>query len=154
MKRIIICTILLSFFLTSCNGQKKVDQALNKMDTIKPQTNFSVHKEYDEYGNLISVDSTYTYFYSNIKNDSILEKQLFNNLKFDFSNRYHSIDSLLMKDFFSGDPFKMEDFYTNDFFENGFLLQQKGIREIFKEMDSLKNRYYKEKQLKLQKNKI
>ena len=152
MKKIIIGTILLFFVLTSCNGQKKVDQAFNKLDTIKPKTNFSVHKEYDEYGNLISMDSTY--FYSNIKNDSLLEKQLFNKLKSNFSNRNHSIDSLLMHDFFSGEPFKMEDFYSNDFFENGFLLQQKGIREIFKEMDSLKNKYYKEKQLELQKNKI
>ena len=78
MKKLAIYMLMaLSFF--NCQGQntsEKKDSDLKK-DTIQPKTNIQVHKEYDENGNLIRLDSTYTYFYSNIKNDSILERDIY-----------------------------------------------------------------------------
>tara|TARA_R110002124_G_scaffold184823_3_gene352252 strand:+ start:1032 stop:1478 length:447 start_codon:yes stop_codon:yes gene_type:complete len=143
MKKIFIYILAFTFF--SCQGQNstKNDSGI-KNDTIKPQTSIKVNKEYDEKGNLISIDSTYTSFYSNIKNDSILEKNIFNQFHKNFKSQFNQpIDSLFFKGFFNGSPFKMEDFYTNDFFSNSFLQHQKEIEKIFKRMDSVKNRYYK-----------
>ena len=53
------------------------------------------------------------------------------------------MDSLFMKDFYIEDPFKEFDFYTDDFFQNHFMYRQKRMENIFKEMDSLKNSFYK-----------
>ncbi|WP_123898557.1 hypothetical protein [Aureibaculum marinum] len=141
MKNLIV-SLLLSFSLINCMGQEKTQKNTSKKDTIQPKISSSVHKEYDENGNLISIDSTYSYFYSNIKNDSILEQEFFENFKLDFDKNFPNIDSLFMKDFFMDTPFKMNDFYTDDFFEKRFNLRHNNFIDIFKQMDSIKNRYY------------
>ncbi len=139
----LIFSVIISFLvLTSCNSQIKSDTQVKNKDTIKPKEKIEVHKEYDKKGNLIRIDSTYTYFYSNIKNDSILEKEIFNNFRLDLNNQFKSFDSIFMKDFFQEPPFRITEFYTDDFFQNNFKYHQKRIETIFKEMDSLKNSYY------------
>ncbi|NNC69762.1 MAG: hypothetical protein HKN90_02955, partial [Flavobacteriaceae bacterium] len=99
-------------------------------------------------------DSTYSSFYSNIRNDSILEKKIFNTFKNNFNNRFHSFDSLFIDDFFNDDPFKLHDFYTDEFFQNNLKLHQKRMQDIFREMDSVKNKFYKKRDSELKKNKI
>ena len=130
MKKIILFLVFLLFMLVSCNGQNKTEITSEKKDTIKPEIDIKVHKEYDEDGNLIRIDSSYTYFYSNIKNDSLLEKEIFNNFKFDFNNHFKSLDSLFMKDFFMEEPFNLDNFYTDEFFKDNFKLHQKSIQDI------------------------
>lgn len=66
MKKIILVAVLLSFSLISCNAQEKSQKTEQKNDSIQPEVNISVNKEYDEQGNLIRIDSTYTSFYSNL----------------------------------------------------------------------------------------
>lgn len=154
MKKIIAACILLVFSFASCKGQKAQEKITENLDTIKPQTKVSVKKEYDEYGNLVRIDSTYSSFYSNIKNDSILEKKIFNTFKNNFNNRFHSFDSLFIDDFFNDDPFKLHDFYTDEFFQNNLKLHQKRMQDIFREMDSVKNKFYKKRDSELKKNKI
>lgn len=135
---------LLTFPLTACNGQNRVDKKDNKTDTIKPKVDIKVHKEYDEQGNLISVDSTYSYLYSNIKNDSLLEKEIFDRFKYNMDAEFKPFDSIFMEDFFKTTPFTLKDFYTDEFFLNNFRMHHKRIEDIFKQMDSLKNKYYLE----------
>lgn len=72
---------------------RKKDSDLKK-DTIQPKTTIQVHKEYDENGNLIRLDSTYTYFYSNIKNDSILERDIYKKFKLGFDKELTPLDSV------------------------------------------------------------
>ncbi|QTD37632.1 hypothetical protein JL193_16445 [Polaribacter batillariae] len=146
MKKIILFILTLTFF--SCQGQNKTEKKNGeiKKDTIKPKTNIQVHKEYDENGNLISIDSTYTYFYSNIKGDSLLEKDFYKKFKSNFSTQLGSLDSVFMNNFFGKSPFKEPNFYTDDFFESNFKNHQKRIQKMLKRMDSLKNNYYKKQQ--------
>lgn len=143
MKKTIIFTVFVSLMLVSCNGQNKLDKTTDKKDTIKPEIDINVHKEYDEDGNLIRVDSTYTYFYSNIKNDSLLEKEIFNRFKLNFKGHFKPIDSLFLEDFYIDEPFNLDNFYTDEFFKDNFRFHQKRIDDILKQMDSLKNNYYK-----------
>ena len=145
MKKIIALSLLLSFSFINCTGQQKTETNTSEKDTIQPKISSKVHKEYDEDGNLISIDSTYSYFYSNIKNDSILEQKFFKDFKLGFDDNFKNVDSLFMKDFFFDTPLRMNDFYTDDFFENRFDMRQKSIRDIFKRMDSLKNSYYSDR---------
>lgn len=143
MKKTIMFTVFVSLMLVSCNGQNKLDKTTDKKDTIKPEIDINVHKEYDENGNLIRVDSTYTYFYSNIKNDSLLEKEIFDRFKLNFKGHFKPIDSLFMEDFYKDEPFNLDNFYTDEFFKDNFKFHQKRIDDIFKQMDSLKNSFYK-----------
>ena len=143
MKKAIIFTVFVSFMLASCNGQNSLEQTSEKKDTIKPKVDISVQKEYDEDGNLISVDSTYSYFYSNIKNDSLLEKEIFDRFKQNFKGQFRLLDSLFMEDFYIDEPFNLGNFYTDEFFKNNFKFHQKSIDDMLKEMDSLKNSFYK-----------
>ena len=151
MKKIVLVGLSGIFILISCTGQKKMDKDLAQLDTIKPKTNYSVHKEYDENGNLISVDSTYSYFYSNIKGDSVRENEIFNQFKMDFGDNFRSMDSLFMNDFYSGMPLNLNDFYTDDFFQQHFEMNHGNIEKIFKQMDSLKNSFYIEQRKQLEK---
>ena len=133
----------LSFF--NCQGQNNKEKINDKVkkDTIKPQTKIKVNKKYDEFGNLIALDSTYSYFYSNIKGDSILERDVFNQFKFGFNKQFTPLDSLFTNDFFNSSPFNKNDFYTDNFFKNSFKSHQKRIDKILQQMDSVKNSFYK-----------
>jgi len=144
MKKTIMYTVTLFFLLLNCIDNKdKMNTELSQNDTIKPQTKISVHKEFDKYGNLISIDSSYSYFYSNIKNDSMVEKETFEKFKLDFDANFKSLDSIFMNDYFINEPFKSNHFYTDKFFQKNFKLQQEHIKRMFKRMDSIKNSYYK-----------
>ncbi len=142
MIKLILNTLLFSFILISCNSQVKQNEQVKNLDTIQPKVDIKVQKKYDKEGNLISIDSTYSYFYSNIHKDSIQEKLIFDKFMFEFNNQYKSLDSIFMSDFFSDTPFKIKDFYTDDFFQQNFKFHQKRIERTFKEMDSLKNSFY------------
>lgn len=151
MKKIIAFTMLLAFSLTACNGQNQTEKVSENLDTIKPKINTKVYKKYDEDGNLISVDSTYSYFYSNIENDSLLEQKFFKDFKFGFDDNFNRLDSIMSSNFFNDDLFKMHDFYTDDFFRNRFKMNDSSVEEIFKRMDSLKNSYYLKQNDKIKK---
>ncbi|QTE23396.1 hypothetical protein [Polaribacter cellanae] len=144
MKKVILCILTLTFFNCQSQNTKQKNNGEVEKDTIKPKTNVQVHKEYDENGNLISLDSTYTYFYSNIKGDSLLEKNFYKKFKSNFNHKLSSpLDSIFINDFFGNSPFKEPNFYTDDFFKNHFKNHQKKIDKMLKRMDSLKNSYYK-----------
>ncbi|GGK45806.1 MULTISPECIES: hypothetical protein [Flavobacteriaceae] len=143
MKKLIMLISIITFLLTSCNTQIKQEKELvTQQDTIKPIEKMKIIKEYDDDGNLISIDSSYYYFYSTIKNDTLLEKQFFNKFKNDFNPQFKSIDSLFKNDFLIKSPFNMHDFYTDDFYLNQFKFHNKQIEKIIKEMDSIKNKFY------------
>lgn len=144
MKKLALFLLMaLSFFnCQSQNNKAKTKKEVTK-DTIKPQTKIKVNKQYDEFGNLISMDSTYTYFYSNIKGDSLLESDIFNKFKLDFNKQFMPLDSMFMQDIFKGSPFKNHNFYTDDFFRDNFKSHQKRIDKLLQQMDSVKNNFYK-----------
>ncbi|AMC10068.1 hypothetical protein Lupro_01825 [Lutibacter profundi] len=142
MKKISLLLMLL-LTISSCNAQTNTDKNKGNNEAVKPKTNIVVHKEYDENGNLIRVDSSYTYVYSTLKNDSLLQKKLFDNLKLDLNNNSQNIDSILFNNFFNDDLFKMNDFYTDHFFNDNFKLQEKQLKQYLKRLDSIKNQFYK-----------
>ncbi|SNR35858.1 hypothetical protein [Lutibacter flavus] len=148
MKKLLMLISIFAFLLTSCNGQVKTEKLTSvKKDTIKPIKKMKVIKEYDDEGNLISLDSSYYYFYSNIKKDTLLEREIFNRFKNEFDIQLKSIDSIFKNDFTVKSPFDINDFYTDDFYLNHFKFQNKEIEKIFKKMDSIKNKFYSNQKL-------
>lgn len=153
-KKIIPLLLLPLVIFSGCNGQtrKGSDQILtdkNKglavtADTLtKPEVKIKVNKQYDDRGNIVKYDSTYSYFYSSpggkileSSNDSVFNKfrNFFNTNYPDFLNpQYNSIfynDSLFKYDFFNG-----------DYFQKRFEMNRAIFDKIYKQMDSLKLDY-------------
>lgn len=145
MKRISILFIAVTIILISCNGQEKQ----NKNDKLSdvhdaPKENIKVNKEYDKDGNLIRYDSTYTYFYSKIKNDTIAEDSIFNNFKNMFKLKYPFLHRKSFNELFFEDSLMKYDFYKKDFFTERFLRNFKKAEKMFQDMDSIKNKYFME----------
>jgi hypothetical protein len=131
-----------TFLFSNCQSQS-TRKELEKNEVIKPKTTIIVHKKYDDKGNLIKIDSSYSYVYSNIKNDSLLEKELFNNLKLNFNQQHTNLDSIFKNSFSNDKILKMNDFYTDDFFEKHMKQQIEEMQKTMKKFDSVKNNFYK-----------
>jgi len=152
MKKIISLIFVLSLVFVSCNGQKKTTDKIDNSNP-KPETNISVKKEYDENGNLVSVDSTYSYVYSNIKNDSALKNKLFKKFQKEMKGQMSQINDEFFNDLFANNKAFMDDFYTNNFFKNHLNKKGSFIENMIKKMDSLKNNFFEKQKNKLQKDK-
>jgi len=141
MKQIVIVAIAVFLGYINCNGQI----AENGTDKGKksPQTNIEVNKEYDEQGNLIRYDSTYSYSYSTFDNDSIPADSIFNMFRDHFNHQYGFSDDPFFKDFFFPDSLMKDQFFNHDFFMKHFRDNMKQMDDLFQEMDSVKNDFYK-----------
>ena len=153
MKRIVIFLVFPLLF-TACNAQTdkkagKGELAISSEkpipQNVKPKVDIKVNKKFDEDGNLIGYDSTYTWSYSSIQGDSAfvnadsvysefspLFKQQFPDIGNSFKNGFFGMDSLFYNDFLSPDYF-----YQRWHKE---LLEQENE---FRRMDSLKNEFFK-----------
>jgi hypothetical protein len=141
MKRIGLIVLAFILILSSCNGQSQKEKKVTA-DKNVPKTDIKVNKEYDKDGNLIRYDSTYSSFYSNIINDTILGDSIFNNFKSQFNQSYFFSQKPYFNDFFFQDSLLKYDFYRNDFFSNRFKNNMQRMDKLFMEMDSIKNYYY------------
>src|SRR5688572_31969462 len=72
-----LCAMVLAagaFLFTAChektNGQTAKAETKQADSTTKPQVNIRVNRHYDDKGNVIGFDSTYTSFYSNVEGDT------------------------------------------------------------------------------------
>jgi len=145
MKRIWMLFIAFTFVLSSCNGQEKQNKN-DKLSSVQnaPKEEIQVNKEYDKDGNLIRYDSTYTYFYSNIENDTIAEDSIFNNFRNMFESKYPFSNKPYFNDLFFEDSLMNYDFYKEDFFFERFKQNMEQNEKLFQEMDSIKNKYFLE----------
>lgn len=132
-------TISLFFVLAalSCTGQKQ-------KEPFVPKTDIKVTKEYDKHGNLIRLDSTYTYFYSSTIHDTLFSDVYENEFKSKFYNQFKSIDSLFKKDYFLKNYFQHDLFLDENYFEDNFYNNQQEIEKVMKRLDSLRHYYFKQ----------
>jgi hypothetical protein len=134
--------VAMSLMITaSCLGQSKNEKNSTE-NSGKPQSSFKVNKEYDKDGNLIRYDSTYSYYYSNIRNNKPLNDSLFNNFRSRFNNRYFFSDDPYFKNFFFQDSLLKHDFYKNDFFLKRFRDNMGSMDSLFRGMDLFKNDFF------------
>lgn len=148
-----IIALLLILVFVSCSGQNKKELNIEKN---LPKTDVKVTKEYDKNGNLIRLDSTYTYYYSSNNKDTLFSNFHLKEFKNNFNTQFESLDSLFLKDYFLKEHFKINEFFNENFFEDNFKKNQKEIENIMKQMDSLRLHFYKmnSKELKDHKKKL
>jgi hypothetical protein len=145
MKRGLLLIIGIAFIFNSCNAQDRNEkQGKSSASKNIPKEDIKVNKEYDDEGNLILYDSTYTYYYSNIDKDKNLSDSIFNEYIGKFYDRYPFSDKSFFNDLFFQDSLLKYDFYKNDFFTERFKRNMEKSEEIFREMDSLKNKFFSE----------
>ena len=78
MKKLAVILLSLGFF-SSCNSQTDKANSLNNYEDVKgtsPNGNWEVHKEFDEHGNLIKKDSTYSYSWSSVNGEQVNPKEM------------------------------------------------------------------------------
>lgn len=148
--------LILLLFLSSCHektrGQTKEEKnrisSVEKDSLNKPKVNIKVNKHYDDKGNVIGFDSTYTSFYSNIEGDTVKMDSLMGS--FDrYFKRDHSLffDNQFNSLFFS-DSTRYPDFFHDDFFMKRYELNDHYLRDMMSRMDSIKNHFYYERNKK------
>jgi hypothetical protein len=147
MLRILIVTIF-SIFIVSCNGQNGTkDKLANHSDEVKkPKTDIRVNKEYDDEGNLIRYDSTYTWSYSNIQGDSVfvdidsamLQFHSFMNDRRQFGFPFYN------EDIFYNDSLFYQDFLDQDYFMNRWKESRYRMNRAIQEMDSIKSLFFRQ----------
>jgi hypothetical protein len=143
--------VALSLMVSSCqkssNGQDKTtskDTASVK-SSHKPEVNIKVNKHYDDKGNVIGFDSTYTSYYSNIEGDTGRMDTLMRSFdRFFDRNHFRSFGNEFNSLFFN-DSLRYPDFFHDDFFLKRYELNDSYFRDMMNRMDSIKNRFYKER---------
>ncbi len=143
MLRFIALLSIIVVSVTGCNGQQE-KQKNAKQSANLPETDIKVNKEYDEQGNLIRYDSTYSYYYSNIEEDQAMRDSIFNAFREHFNDQYFFSNRPFFENFFFEDSLLHYDFYKEDFFSKRFQYNMQRMEKLFKEMDSVKNQYYLE----------
>jgi len=137
--------------LSSCdkktNGQdpdnKSKRQAIVANDTLnKPKVNVQVNRRYDEKGNLIGFDSTYSSFYSNITGDTVKMDSLMHSFDMYFNRNHSSFFDRQFNPMFFNDSLRYPDFFHKDFFMKRYELNDKYMRETMERMDSIKNHFF------------
>lgn len=146
MKKILF-SIPLLLIITGCNGQpenNKKPQSLSA-DTIKnkPVVNWKVNKKYDDEGNIIAYDSTYTWSYTskdgtvnNIAADSVMTA-----FKNQFNQQFHSV---FMNEF--GSPIWTDSLFERDFNDSDYFMKKWenhyfDMYKIMGLMDSMRNSF-------------
>jgi hypothetical protein len=133
----------LSLLFNACNGQNIKNEQKEENKKPKPETNIKVNKHYDEEGNLVRYDSVYTYYYSNIEGDTVMRDSIFEAFKKSFNKSYPFSTDSYFEDLFFEDSLLMYDFYKDDFFRSRYYHNPFKMNELFREMDSLKNKFFK-----------
>lgn len=142
--------IAVSLIFSGCNGQdvKKEQKKNNTNSTLisgnQPKEDIKVNKEFDKDGNLIRYDSTYTYYYSNIDRNKTVGDSIFSNFRCMFEDYYPFSTKPYFDNLFFEDSLLHYDFYKKDFFYDRFMQNMQQMDRMFREMDSIKNKFFME----------
>jgi len=134
--------------LSICIGQsEKADKS--KMPELpktsnevknKPQTNIKVNKEYDNKGNMIRYDSTYSWSYSSDGTNAEINDSMMNEIKSHFNQDMpFSIDDFFGDALQQGDSVSNKNTNLNEFFASRFRQNMEQMNKLFSEKDSTRS---------------
>lgn len=144
-----LTTLLLMFIIIGCNSQEKekkqIEKNIKEDSIVKPEEKWDVHKEYDEFGNLIKYDSIYSWSYSNVKGDQF--RVNLDSIMDSFKGYFDKNTPFKWHEDFAYFPKKdslfMNDFFKQDYFIRNWQMQHSEIEEMIKKMDSSRNAFLK-----------
>lgn len=125
--------------LSACSGQPRTDGTTTTDDTLAerqdaPQVDVRVNKQYDEHGNLIAYDSSYTSVHRGRSGDAVFMDSIFKDFMPGMGMRHPFLDdpgfsSLLFPD----------STFHQDFFQKRMEMNQRHMQRMMEQMDSLMN---------------
>lgn len=132
--------------LSACNGQTTDQHTPLSTDTLAqgintPHVDVRVNKQYDENGNLVSFDSTYTSIYRSQNGDPAFMDSVFNDFKPRMGLRYPFLNDPGFNDLFFNDTLFHHDFFHDDFFQKRMEMNDRFMHRMMVELDSMKNAY-------------
>lgn len=133
--------------LSACNGQPSNDARTASADTLAanndtPQVDVRVNKQYDEHGNLIAYDSSYTSVYQSRSGDAAFMDSVFKDFMPGFGMRYPFLNDPGFNSLFFPDSSFHRDFFHHDFFQKRMEMNQRYMQRMMEQMDSLKNQHF------------
>lgn len=145
-------TVIALLLCTSCDkkseAQTKADEHKKitaKTDSLdKPKVNIKVNRHFDDKGNLVGFDSTYSSFYSNVKGDTTKMDSLMNSFDKYFYRDHASFWNQHFNNMFFTDSLRYPDFFHRDFFMKRYELNDAYMKDMMRSMDSLKNKFFYE----------
>jgi hypothetical protein len=120
------------------------DSVVSSDSLKKPDTKIQVNRRYDNKGNLIGFDSTYSSFYSNVQGDTVRMDSLMKRFDTYFGRQHSQLFDQQFNKLFFNDSLAYPDFFHQDFFMKRYELNDRYLRGMMHRMDSIKNRFYKE----------
>jgi len=133
--------------LSACNGQRDKAAEQAPADTLSyktdtPQVDVRVNRQYDEHGNLIAFDSSYTAIYGGRMGETAFMDSMFKGFMPGFGERYPFLLDPGFNTLFFPDSSFHQDFFHHDFFQKRMEMNQRYMQRMMEEMDSLKNRHF------------
>lgn len=108
-----------------------------------PKVDIKVNKQYDDKGNLIAYDSTYSSVYHNAIGDTARMDSIIKGFEQHFGQRFPFLNDPAFNDLFFQDTLLHNDFFHDDFFQKRMELNQQYMQRMMAEMDSLKQQYFR-----------
>lgn len=144
-----IYLLAIGLALSSCheksNGQTRANTKTSSSDSIsKPQVNIKVNRHYDDKGNVVGFDSTYTSYYTNVTDDTAQMDSLMHRFDRYFDRNHFSFFRQQFDPLFFNDSTRYPDFFHKDYFLKRYELNDSYMRTMMHRMDSIKNKFYKE----------
>ncbi len=151
--KIMLVSFLFVVF-SGCNGQTQKERselaetkkvAPLKGDSLgKPRVDVKVNKQYDDKGNIVKFDSTYSYFYSSPKGSMQLgNDSIFSSFRSFFEKSYPNLMDRRTNNIFFNDSLFKYDFFNDDYFQKRFELNNKMFEDMYQQMDSIKRSFMK-----------
>jgi len=142
-----ITMTVLALLFSSCNKDSNgqtADLKKNKSSSTKPKIDIKVNRRFDEKGNLIGFDSTYTSYYSNVSDDTAQMDSLMGSFDRYFREDHSAFFKKQFDPLFFNDSTRYPDFFHDDYFMKRYELNDPYMRDMMQRMDSIKNNFYKE----------
>lgn len=130
-------SFILSIIITSCSFSQSNEKQLNANGN-QPKINFKVNKQYDDKGNVIGYDSTYSYSFSDSINSLNHDTAIFRSYSFPNGQFPGSINQQFNPDsIFKNDPFMNGGGTNNDPFSNFNTNPFENMNDMLKQMEEL-----------------
>lgn len=153
--------IVMPLLIVSCNDHNKSGESESmqnqpeklSQNAVNPKVNIKVNKKYDDNGNLIGYDSTYTWTYSNPAGDSVEVNADTVLSRFEpfMKERLPLMNDPFYNNMFLNDTNLYNSFFNRDYYLNLWEQENKHMNKIFSQMDSVKNEFFRKNYPGLQK---
>lgn len=146
-------TLVVALFTFGCNAQNQTEKGTVKKEKKNnqevqntPKESWTVKKELDDHGNVIGIDSTYTWSYSTVNGDSLNVNvdSLMQSIQSYFGKSMPQVWDKSLMDPMMRDSLLPRELFSDNYFEQRWKDDYFDMDKMFQEMDSLRNQFFEQ----------